>query len=273
MVDGYYPESLREALEMRAIGDAIPYAGGTDLMVGRDRDARYLFLRRIPELKQISEDAEFIRIGACCTFTQISRHPLSPPLLTEAVLQIGGPAIRNFGTVGGNIANGSPKADSALIFFVMDSILRLVSSSGERLLPIKDFYLGRKKTALAPDELIAEILLPRSRVCSHYYKKVGARNAQAISRVAFAAISRVEDERILDIATAFGAVSDVVIRCDGLDAMLRGKTLEEAKAVRPEYLKAFDQAIVPIRGRISAEYRKDVCMNLLKDFLDSIGVE
>jgi CO/xanthine dehydrogenase FAD-binding subunit len=135
------------------------------------------------------------------------------------VLQIGGPAIRNFGTAGGNIANGSPKADSALIFFVMDSILRLVSVSGERLLPIKDFYLGRKKTALAPDELIAEILLPRSRVCSHYYKKVGARNAQAISRVAFAGLSRVEDDRILDIATAFGAVSDVIIRrAQGQDA-------------------------------------------------------
>lgn len=273
MVDGYFPGTLREALEMRAIGDAIPYAGGTDLMVGRDRDARYIFLHRVPELKLIGEDTEFIRIGACCTFTQIAGHRLTPPILKEAVLQIGGPAIRNFGTVGGNIANGSPKADSALIFFVMDSILRLVSSSGERLLPIKEFYLGRKKTTLAPDELIAEVLIPRSKICSHYYKKVGARNAQAISRVAFAAISRIEEDRILDIATAFGAVSDVVIRRDDLDAMLKGKTLEEARLVRPAYLKAFDQAIIPIRGRISAEYRKDVCMNLLKDFLDSIGVQ
>ncbi|MHB1453992.1 MAG: FAD binding domain-containing protein [Saccharofermentanales bacterium] len=272
MVNGYFPKSLHEALEMRAAGDAIPYAGGTDLMIEGDRDACYLFLHRIPALKQITEDREFIRVGACCTFTQIADHPLAPALLKEAVLQIAAPAIRNFGTVGGNIANGSPKADSALIFYVTDSILRLVSSSGERLLPIKDFYIGRKQLALAPDELIAEILIPRSKTGSYYYKKVGARNAQAISRVAFAALSRIEDDRILDIATAFGAVSDMIIRRDDLDAMLKGRTLAESKVIRPDYLKAFDQAIVPIRGRISAEYRKDVCMNLLRDFLDTIGV-
>ena len=273
MVNGYTPRTLREALAIRAAGNAVPYAGGTDLMIHGDRDACYLFLHRIPELQRIEEDDASVRIGACCTFTQMAEHPLTPAILRTAVLQIAAPAIRNFGTAGGNIANGSAKADSALIFFVTDSVLRLVRSGGERLVPVKDFYIGRKQLALAPDELIAEILIPkRFATATPYYMKVGARRAQAISRVAFAGLSRIADGKIQDIATAFGAVSETIVRRADIDAMLQGRTLEEAKRLRPDYLDAYNQAIVPVHGRISAEYRRDVCWNLLSDFLDSIGI-
>ena len=272
MVNGYYPRSLTEALGFRASSDAVPYGGGTDLMINADPAAEYLFLNKVPEMKQITEDSRYIRIGAGCTFTELIAHPLTPAILKEAVSQIAAPAIRNFGTVGGNIGNGSAKADSALIFFVTDSVVRLMSSKSERLLPVKEFYTGRKKLALAPDELIVELLIPKTSLCSFYYKKVGARKAQAISRVCFAGLMNIADNRIIKCATAFGAVSEVVLRLDGIDAMLAGKTIEEAKILRPAYLKAFDQAIVPITGRISAEYRKDVCMNLLGDFLDSSGI-
>lgn len=272
MVNGYYPQSLKEALELKAACDAVPYSGGTDLMIQSDENTNYLFLHNVPELKRVSEDHEYIRIGAGCTYTELIDHPLTPAILKEAVSQIAAPATRNFGTVGGNIGNGSAKADSALIFFVTDSILRLASSKNERLLPIKEFYLGRKQLALAPDELIVEILIPKTSLCSYYYKKVGARNAQAISRVCFAGLMDIVDGRIVKCATAFGAVSEVVLRLPDLDARLTGKTIAEAKAARPEFLKSYEQAIVPISGRISAEYRKDVCMNLLGDFLDTFGI-
>jgi len=272
MVNSYIAASLKEALDIRAREDVIPYGGGTDLMIKAADDVSYLFIGKIPELKQISEDNEYIRIGAACTFTEIIESPLIPPVLKAAASQIGGPAIRNLGTIGGNIANGSPKADSVLILFVTDAMLRLVSDKGERILPVKDYYLGKKKTALAGDELISEILIPRVDLSNYYYKKVGARKAQAISRVAFAGLMNITNGRITHCATAFGSVSDVIIRRDYIDAMLIGRTIEEAKACKAEYLAAFDEAIVPISGRISAEYRKSVCMNLLGDFLSENGI-
>ncbi|MDR2908540.1 MAG: FAD binding domain-containing protein [Oscillospiraceae bacterium] len=268
----YLPQSLSEALELLASTGAIPYGGGTDLMVEGKNDASYLFLHKIPELGVIAGDADYIRIGASCTFTRVADHPLCPGILKEAILQIAAPAIRNLGTIGGNIGNGSPKADSALIFFVTGSRLRLVSKRGERIIPIKDFYLGRRSLDLRPGELIAEVLIPKMGYDRYYYRKVGARDALAISRLSFAGIIKTQGDRIVNLATAFGAVSDVIIRREDIDAMLIGKTLAEAKTVRDNYLAAYAEAIVPIRGRVSEKYRKRVCMNLLRDFLDTMNI-
>jgi len=272
MVNGYLATSLQEALEIRAKNAITPYGGGTDLMIEPAENANYLFLSKVPEMKKIVEDTQYIRIGAACTFTDILESELVPAILKEAVAQIAAPAIRNLGTAGGNICNGSAKGDSTLIFFATDAKLRLVSNTGERVIPITDFFLGRKKTSLQADELLVEILMNRTGLSNYYYKKVGARDALAISRVSFAAILNVEGDKIVNCMTAFGAVSDVIIRRADIDVMLAGKTIEEAKAVKQAYLAAYDQAIVPIRGRISAEYRKTVCMNLLRDFLESNGI-
>lgn len=272
MVTNYQPTSLHEALEILNKEVVTPYAGGTDLMIEPIENAKYLFLNKVSEMNKIVEDADYIRIGATCTFTDIIESELAPKILKEAVAEIAAPAIRNLGTVGGNICNGSPKGDSALIFFATDAKLRLVSSRGERILPITEFYLGRKKTALQADELLVEILMERTGLNNYYYKKVGARDALAISRVSFAAVINIEAGRVVNCMTAFGAVSDVIIRRTDIDGMLIGKRIDEAKAVKERYLAAYDQAITPIRGRISAEYRKTVCMNLLGDFLASNGI-
>jgi len=272
MVKSYLASSLEEALELRGKFDLIPYCGGTDLMIDDDEERAYLFLHQVPELKGLNEDDEYIRIGAACTFTELLESRLTPAILKDAVSQIAAPAIRNLGTVGGNIGNGSPKADTALIFFVTDSKVRLMSSKGQRTVPIGRLYLGRNKLDLKPDELITEVLMPKHGLDNYYYKKIGARRALAISRLSFAGLMKAENGRITSFATAFGAITDVILRRDDLDDAFIGKTLDEAKAVKDEYIKAYDKAIVPIQGRISAEYRKDVCMNLLKDFLDSMGI-
>jgi CO/xanthine dehydrogenase FAD-binding subunit len=107
---------------------------------------------------------------------------------------------------------------------------------------------------------------------NYYYKKVGARNALAISRVSFAGVINIDKSIIKRFIAAFGAVSDIILRKDDIDSMFVGKTIEEAKSVKEDYLAAYDRAIVPIRGRVSAEYRKAVCMNLLRDFLESEGI-
>ena len=168
----YAPTSLKEALILRENPELIPYVGGTDLMVEAAPDVKYLFLRKVSEMRSIVKDDNYIRFGAACTFTEIIEHELTPEILREACKQIGAPAIQNAGSPGGNIANGSAKADSALIFMVSDSMLRLANSKQERIIPIKEFYLGGGKLALAPDELIIEILMPKSGPENYYYEKV-----------------------------------------------------------------------------------------------------
>jgi CO/xanthine dehydrogenase FAD-binding subunit len=268
----YLTVSLNEALRLRTATDATPYGGGTDLMIDADSEAGYLFLHKIPEMRKIVEDDDYIRIGASCTFAETADSPLCPPILRDAINQIAAPAIRNLGTIGGNIGNGSPKADSALIFFVTDSMLRLASEKSERIIPIKEFYQGRKKLALTSEELIVEILMPKKVTSRYYYRKIGAREALAISRLSFAGLFDIKDGRITKCAVAIGAVSDVILRFDDIDAMLAGKTLAEAKALKQDYLDAYNEAVVPIRGRVSEQYRKDVCMNLLNDFLSEMGI-
>jgi len=268
-----HPKSLNDVLKLRKNTSLIPYSGGTDLMVsGKCSEARYLFINNMEELHRISEDEKFIRFGTACTFTEVIESPLSPAILKEACEQIAAPAIRNAGTIGGNIANGSAKADSALIFMVTDSMLRLANADRERIIPIKEFYLGAGKTALEPDELIVEVLMPKLGIDNYYYKKVGARNALAISRTSFAGILDVSDGIIKNCATAFGAVIDVIIRRSDIDNMFIDKSIDEAKALKDKYLSAYDEAIQPRRGRVGIQYRKDVCMNLLKDFLVSNGI-
>ena len=272
MVNGFVPKTLAEALELRSKFDLVPYAGGTDLMVENRPNVSYLFLGKLAELKEIKEDAEFVRIGAAVTYTEALASAIVPQLMKEAISRIAAPAIRNAGTFGGNLGNGSAKADSVLIEFVTGAKLRLLSVRGERIVDVEEFYLGRKKLDLANDEIIAEILLPKAGINDYYYKKVGGRNALAISRVSFAGILSMEDRKIVRFAAGFGAVADTVLRYRDLEAMFVGKTVEEAKAAKNDVLKAFAERMVLTRGRVSAEYRKTVCMNLLGDFLTEKGI-
>ncbi len=271
MVNGYKPSSLQEALEIRNAHDVVPYAGGTDLMVEDRKGVSYLFLNKLQELKEIRVDEEYIRIGAAVTFTEALASDLVPQLMKEAVSRIAAPAIRNAGTFGGNIGNGSAKADSVLIDFVADAKVRLVSVEGERIVDIDQFYQGRKQLDLRSNELIAEILLPKEGLDNYYYKKVGGRNALAISRVSFAGLIVIKENHIEKIAAAFGAVAGTVLRYRDLEDMLTGRTLEEARQMKPEILRLYSERMELTRGRVSAEYRKKVCMNLLDDFLTDKG--
>lgn len=272
MVNGFAPATLQEALAIRAAQEVVPYAGGTDLMVENRRGVTYLFLRQIPELRQITVDDSYVRIGAAVSFTEALADRRVPQIMRDAIRQIAAPAIRNAGTFGGNLGNGSAKADSVLVEFALDAKLRLVSQCGERIVAVEDFYLGRKKLDLHSDELIAEILLPKGAGTSYYYEKVGGRNALAISRVSFAGTMQIENGRIRAISAAFGAVADTVLRDRELESRLIGKTVAQARAEKDAFLASYAQRMVLTRGRVSAEYRKAVCLNLLRAFLEKFGI-
>ena len=270
MVNGYKPTSLQEAIEIKSRTGAIPYAGGTDLMVKNIPGAVYLFLNDIDELRQITEDDGYIRIGAAVTFTQAIGSDLVPRLMKEAVSRIAAPAIRNAGTFGGNLGNGSDKADSVLAGFALDARVRLVSAQGERVIPFDDFCVRRGVTNIRDDEIIAEILLPKEKCAlPYYYKKVGGRSALAISRVALAGVYDVRDGIVKSLSlTVIG--EGRFTRYREIEEKLIGKAAEDIRANAAAYAAMFIQKMTFTGGRVSAEYRKTVIGNLIGDYFASL---
>jgi len=276
----WIPITLESAVVTIAYTKAVPYAGGTDLMVQANESIEYLYLGQIAEMREIYLNQDInqhtggiLRIGAAVTFAELIAHPLVPQILKDACREVGAPAIRNMGTIGGNIANGSAKADVALICRLLDASLNLHSIRGVRNLPIVDFYQENKILDLQEDELLVEILLPIRSHTRYFFHKVSARQALAISRISVAACITVFEGRITHFASAFGAITDVILRPYEIDQLFIGLTIREAQEVRLQYLTAMHLFIQPIQGRVSAEYRKDVCMNLLSEALDQLLIE
>ena len=272
MVNGYVPKTLQEALEIRAQEHVIPYAGGTDIMVQQKNNAPYLFLNKLDELGEIKDDGEYVRIGAAVTFTQAIENAMTPQLMKEAVSRIAAPAIRNAGTFGGNLGNSSDKADSVLAEYAVDACVRLVSEKGERVIPVEEFFIKRGENTLRDDELIAEILLPKDK-CEkpYYYKKVGGRNALAISRIALAGVYEVKDGVVTDFSAAVIGGAAKFQRFKEIEETIIGKPVDEIKKNLDEYVKMYAEKLVFTRGRVSAEYRRTVSTNLIKDYLAALG--
>lgn len=269
--------TLGEACDRVAAGYR-PLAGGTDVMVllsaGKLGHARWVNLWGIEELRAVRADEGTFAIGALTTYTGVRRHPLLSrelPMLAQAASETGGIAIQNRGTLGGNIGNGSPAADSPPALLAYGASVVLASTRGERTVPYEAFHTAYKKTAAAPDELVARILVPRvvatgaGRV--HYYRKVGPRRAQAISKVCFAACAdRDAAGRVRDVKIALGGVAPVPVRAvEAERAILAGAPLERVS-------EALARAIAPIDDvRSSAAYRRRVADNLLLEFLRHVG--
>jgi len=254
-----------------------PFAGGTDLMVlleaGKLPHKRFLSLWRLAELRGITVSPDAVALGALTTYSQILREPVLQqefPLLCRAARETGGVATQNRGTLAGNIANASPAADSPPALLAYDAELEIVSARGRRRRPYHGFHGGYKQMDLAPDELIAAIHLPRKPGARrHYYRKVGTRKAQAISKVVLAGTAEVENGAIRDIRIALGSVAPTVLRCAKTEELLRGRrpdrdTIAAARA-------ALAGEIAPIDDfRSTAHYRMRVSQNLLEEFLRSL---
>jgi CO/xanthine dehydrogenase FAD-binding subunit len=270
------PRSLSEALETlaREPGAWRPFAGGTDLMVlfeaGKLAHRRFVNIWNLKELGRIEVTAEHVTLGALTTYTEVQAHEVLRrefPLLCRAASETGGLAIQNRGTLGGNISNASPAADSPPALLVYDAELELVSASGARWIPYKDFHTGYKQMLMRADELLSRIRLPRTtKDWQQYYRKVGTRKAQAISKVCMAVAAHVEQGRIKDCRLALGSVAPVPLRCIRTEEFLTGQKLDEQliSAARAELAKE----IVPIDDiRSTAIYRSRVAGNVLEDFL------
>jgi putative cofactor-binding repeat protein len=276
------PANLQAALSLLAREPAqwLPIAGGTDVMVlysaGKLPNRNLINIWNIPELRQIEVLPDTIRIGAACTYTALRQHEIvlrEFPLLAAAASWTGGIANQNRGTLGGNIANASPAADSLPALLVYDAELTLICVRGERRVPYRNFHTGYKQTVLGPDELIRDLSLPRrfSGYISHA-RKVGARNAQAISKVCLAALGQMAGSTIRDMRLALGSVAPIPLRLHETERMLTGKSIEPSliNAAR----KSVAKEIRPIDDiRSTARYRSVVAGNLVAEFLEKLAAE
>jgi CO/xanthine dehydrogenase FAD-binding subunit len=256
-----------------------PFAGGTDLMVlleaGKLTHKNYLNIWQLSELRGIVVDDAHVSLGALTTYTQIQAQPVLQsefPMLCQAASETGGLAIQNRGTIGGNIVNASPAADSPPALLAYDAELELISVSGTRRIPYQGFHTAYKQMLLRPDELLARVVLPRRKEkLIQHYRKVGTRKAQAISKTCFAATALLQDSQLGDIRIVFGSVAPVPLRCVKTEDLLRNRKLDAA--TMQQALETLAKEITPIDDiRSTRDYRAQVSLNLLEDFLSQISV-
>ncbi len=268
------PADLGAALALLAGGHR-PFAGGTDLMVlaeaGKLPHRRWVSIWGLRELRGVTVSPKEVTIGALTTYSQVQADELlrrEYPLLCAAAAETGGVAIQNRGTLGGNVANGSPAADSPPALLVYDAELELVSPDGVRRVPYASFHRGYRKMDLGTGELIRAFRLPRRPQgrWRESYRKVGTRRAQAISKVCFAGAVAMAGDMVEDVRLALGSVAPMPLRCTRTEAVLRGERLTDVTiaAARAELARE----IAPIDDfRSTARYRLRVAQELLVDFL------
>jgi len=269
------PLELDEALETmaREPGEWKPFAGGTDIMElleqGKLADRKFLSVARLKGLRGFALTDDHLTLGAMITYRQVQTTAVLKeefPLLCRAAHETGGIATQNRGTLGGNVANGSPAADSPPALLVYDAELELVSAYGARWVPYANFHLGYKQMDMRPEEVIRNIRLPRTKKSwRQYYRKVGTRRAQAISKVCFGGAAQVEDGRISDARIALGSVAPTPLRCRKTEALLRGAL---TRGMIREAIDQLAREIQPIDDfRSTARYRTRVAQRLLEEFL------
>jgi CO/xanthine dehydrogenase FAD-binding subunit len=274
------PESLDNALKLLAStpSEWKPFAGGTDLMVlleaGKLAHRKYLNIWPLAELRGIEINDDHVMLGALTTYTEVQTNQTLVtefPMLVQAASETGGLAIQNRGTLGGNIVNASPAADSPPALLAYDAQLELTSGKGRRWVPYHGFHTGYKEMNIREDELLTRIQLPRSRQpLFHYYRKVGTRKAQAISKVCFSGIAHMVNRRIEEIRIALGSVAPIPLRCIRTEDALRGQTITPLLTEAAE--KELAREVTPIDDiRSTKAYRLRVSQNLLADFLSKMS--
>jgi CO/xanthine dehydrogenase FAD-binding subunit len=272
--------NLPEALGLLASEPGFwqPFAGGTDLMVlleaGKLAHKNYLNIWNLAELRGIEVADNHISLGALTTYTEVQAHPTLReefPMLCQAASETGGLAIQNRGTLGGNIVNASPAADSPPALLAYNAEVELLSVRGSRWVPYRTFHLSYKETVMQPDELLSRIRLPRLWPDAiHYYRKVGTRKAQAISKICLAATARMNDGVVDMIRIALGSVAPVPLRCAKTEEVLQGAKLNDGAIAQAR--ETLSKEIVPIDDiRSTRDYRLRVSLNVLENFLRQLA--
>ena len=261
------PETLSQALQVMTGGGWRVLAGGTDLYPGADTRlaGRVLDLSALPGFSGITH-AGGLRIGAATTWAAIAAADLPPALraLQQAAVQIGGRQVQNAGTLGGNLCNASPAADGVPPLLALGAEVDLVSPSGTRILPLEDFLLGPRRTALQAGEMLAAVTVRDSNLSgASAFVKLGARSHLVISIAMVAARLVVAAGRVTGAMVAVGACSPVAVRLPQVEAALVGAPV--AQAVDRVQAADVQVALAPIDDvRATADYRRDAAVELVR---------
>jgi xanthine dehydrogenase small subunit len=253
--------TLDEALSILATEPRMPIAGATDVYVGLNfgtlHEKKYLDIWACQELRSIAVRNDTLSIGALVTYADLIRSREvneRVPMLVAASKLVGGPQIQNRGTIGGNVANASPAGDTLPVLAAMGAVVVLKSASGERKANFNQFYTGYRASVRRPDELITAIEIP-ALAGRQWFRKVGTRAAQAISKIVMAAV-RAPVPKI-----ALGSVAATVVRLPKTEeALAGGKSIDDAIRVLQSEIKPIDDV------RSTAEYRLKVASNLVRQF-------
>jgi CO/xanthine dehydrogenase FAD-binding subunit len=273
------PGSLAGVLDVLASapGEWTPIAGGTEVMVafsaGRLSARKLINLWGIPDLRFIKTTPESFVIGACTTFLDLRSHAniaADLPLIARASTWIGSIANQSRATIGGNLVNGSPAADSSPALLVYDAEIELISQKRRRRIAYSEFHTGYKSNVMTVDELVYAVHVPR-RFKQHrqYLRKVGTRRAMAISKVALAGTALLNDGVVNEIRIAAASLAPYPARMCETERALAGKrvsneTIQDARAALLDEARPIDDI------RSTSEYRRCVGANLLVEFLHEL---
>ncbi len=275
----FIPQDLKELFEIKNKNpDALIIAGGTDLMAQFHNIKKFpeniISISHLKDLSFIKEQNSFIEIGALTTHNAITSSKIVNkyiPVLSYAASTIGAPAIRNMGTIGGNIANASPAADLPPPLLCLDASLILTSSTSSRELKLYEFYRGYKNTALKSDEIIfsIKIPIPSSEEYIDFYK-IGTRKAQSIAKLSLAGLIKKSKKGIETVRLAAGSVAPIPLRLFEVEKhlaqkMLTRSTISNSCDILIRYLKPITDV------RSTEEYRKTALKNLLIKFLTKVS--
>ena len=272
----YEARSVEEAVSLRLEPpDAHIIAGGSDVLIkmreGKLAGCELLSIYGIDALRGVTlEEDGTIRIGSLTSFSHITKSPIIQEhinVLGEAVDQVGGPQIRNIGTIGGNTCNGVTSADSASTLLAWDAIVELTGKDGVRRLPIRDFYMKAGVVDLHPDEIQTAILIPKEAYAGYqgHYIKYAMRNAMDIATTGCSVNVKLSaDKKTLeDVRIAYGVAGPVPMRCPTAEALAKGKD------VSAEVVEAFGQAVLEDINprdswRASKAFRQHIAVELAK---------
>jgi CO/xanthine dehydrogenase FAD-binding subunit len=264
-----FPESEQEACRLLADHpEAIPMAGGTDLLVHwpqqvQDPGRLFLDLSGIQTLRDHNWADGELALGALTTYWDIIQDPIAQaetPLLVEAARQVGAIQIQTRGTWAGNIVNASPAADGVAVLMAYDATVELRSVEGRVEYPLSEFYLAYKSMRRAPDQLLTRIRVPRRDYDFQMFEKVGARAAQAITKVGVAVTRRENEWRVVA-----NSVAPTVCRCPTVEAFLaHGKSVTGPERGPEAFSALLREDVAPIDDlRSTARYRRTVLARLL----------
>lgn len=268
--------NIAEAIELQQKHNGHYLAGGTDIMVGinseRFQPECLIDISLCKELYGIVEEKAVVKIGAYTTFTELEKSDIVQclfPALAKAAASVGGPQIRNRGTIGGNICNASPAADTVPALVALNAVAVVEGSKGQRQLPVEQLFVAPRKTCLTEDEIVKELILSKSGSVSDFMK-VGKRNALAISSINMAIAIVKEAGQIQDIRVAVGSAAPTVRNCMGTAACLKEGGFSAIEAARGILM----EEISPIDDRwATAEYRRMVAGNMLESLMSKLMEE